>query len=356
MIKQTILKLLPKSFKRQLKRLLEGAELSIMRLFAKNPKLSSLYYLIFSREFDREHHAVLNARLAYHRSLTDGSVSSSALLRRNTHRLEKGLIMRPRKPVFALNYIEETVDAFLHVKASRNACSQEISWASDVLSEFFSAVDKSDSTIKTCFDKFSQSQPQEVSGNLPYPRATLATDEVSYEQLLSLCKQRRSVRWYQDEPVDINLLRQAAEIATLAPSACNRQPFRFLTINDSNQATQVANTAMGTVGFADNIPAMIVVIGELSAYPHERDRHVIYIDGSLAAMQMMLALETLGLSSCPINWPDVNPNEKQLSKLLKLEAHERPVMLMAIGKADNSGLIPFSQKKTPQQIVQEVSL
>ena len=34
------------------------------------------------------------------------------LLRRNVHRLEKGLLMRPRRPVFGLKYIEELVNAY----------------------------------------------------------------------------------------------------------------------------------------------------------------------------------------------------------------------------------------------------
>ena len=50
---------------------------------------------------------------------------------------------------------------------------------------------------------------------------------------------------------------------------------------------------------------IIVIVGELDAYEYDRDRHLIYIDGSLAAMTFMLALETLGLSSCPINWSGV---------------------------------------------------
>ncbi|SVE23497.1 uncharacterized protein METZ01_LOCUS476351, partial [marine metagenome] len=34
------------------------------------------------------------------------------LLRRNVHRLEKGLLMRPRRPVFGLKYIEELVNVY----------------------------------------------------------------------------------------------------------------------------------------------------------------------------------------------------------------------------------------------------
>ena len=61
---------------------------------------------------------------------------------------------------------------------------------------------------------------------------------------------------------------------------------------------------------------------------------LVYIDGSLAAMQLMLALESLGLSSCSINWPDVEERERQLAKILGLAYQERTVMLLAVGYAD----------------------
>ena len=114
-----------------------------------------------------------------------------------------------------------------------------------------------------------------------------------------------------------------------------------------------ASLAMGTVGFAENIPALAVVVGDLSCYQEYRDRHLIYIDASLAAMQFMLALETLGLSTCPINWPDIEVREQKMQKLLNLPAFQRPVMLIAIGYADPEALIAYSQKKDVEQLIRE---
>ena len=111
---------------------------------------------------------------------------------------------------------------------------------------------------------------------------------------------------------------------------------------------------MGTKGFSQNVPCTIVVSADLACYPTERDRHLIYIDSALASMQLMLALETLGLSSCPINWPDIEPLERKMSKYLNLPLSIRPVMLMAVGYALEDGKIPFSQKKSPTQLIHKV--
>jgi hypothetical protein len=47
---------------------------------------------------------------AYERSVDSGT--DSYLLRRNVHRIEKGLTMRPVRNQFATDYIGATVDAF----------------------------------------------------------------------------------------------------------------------------------------------------------------------------------------------------------------------------------------------------
>ena len=88
----------------------------------------------------------------------------------------------------------------------------------------------------------------------------------------------------------------------------------------------------------------------LDAYFDERDRHVIYIDASLAAMTFMLALETLGLSSCPINWQDVAEFESKIRNILQLKTIERPVMLISCGYPDKDAKVPFSEKKDLDEI------
>ncbi|TIP68896.1 MAG: nitroreductase-like protein, partial [Mesorhizobium sp.] len=82
-----------------------------------------------------------------------------------------------------------------------------------------------------------------------------------------------------------------------------------------------------------------------SYYVHERDRHLVYIDSSLASAQLMLAFQTLGLSTCAINWPDVDEREKALQAAVGLKTHERVIMFIAVGYADRDGQIPYSQKK-----------
>jgi nitroreductase len=137
----------------------------------------------------------------------------------------------------------------------------------------------------------------------------------------------------------------------MSPSACNRQPFFFRFLEGRDQASQVAEIAMGTGGYSHQIPALVVVLGDWSAIEFERDRHLPYIDGSLAAMSFMLALETMGLASCAINWPDIEDRERRMDRALELPGHIRPIMLIAVGYPDPEGMVPYSQKKPTSSLI-----
>lgn len=339
----------------RIKSVLELTSLQLAILFASNRWLASLYYFLFSAEFRREMHSVLSGRVAYRSSLAKIG-RSSALLRRNIHRLEKGLIMQPRRAIFASDYIIETVVVYVKAVQTATLCEAELKWATDVLTEYFSVVQDNAVIAKARAMFNSASKPVTATTSIPYAHQTLPFAAVSFADLSALFIRRRSVRWYQQKTVEPELIRQAVNVASLAPSACNRQPYRFDLLSLPADAAKVARLAMGTTGFADQIPSLIAVIGDLSCYPAERDRHVIYIDASLASMQLMLALETLGLSTCPINWPDIEQREQAIATELALEPYERVVMLMAIGYADPVGGIPYSQKKTDELLLRQRKL
>lgn len=331
---------------------------------ALNHVLGNTVYGVLSKAFSREHRAVYAGIRAYER-IERQREANEFLLRRSIHRLEKGLIMKPRKAVFGAGYIRDTVDSYarqldrvntLPAGATQEEALALLRWAHDVLAEHFRIVE-GDPKIDPQKERFCSLPTLQPSGVLttpsrPYLRRERTTAEapVRFEALYELAKRRRSVRWYQNKPVPRDLVDKSILVAAQAPSACNRQPFFFRIFDEPERVEALATLPMGTRGFADNFPMVLAIVGQLRAYFHPRDRHLIYIDGSLAAMSLMLALETVGLSSCPINWPDIPDRERDVSKLLGLDLDERVVMLMAIGYADPDGGIPYSHKKSLDEL------
>jgi len=313
---------------------------------------SGLYYFAANKQFDREHRAVLAGRHAFEISRTTAGITNS-LLRRNIHRLEKGLIMRPRREVFGLDYITETVAKYeaivAELPASRLVQDPEFRWFTDVLSRYFS-VTRGYLGLDSYRQRFDRLKVQlglaeEQSERIPFRQARRASSAISYEHFISLCRQRKSVRWFLQRAVPREELMKALEAARFAPSACNRYPFFFHVFDEKDKVDIVSTLPGGTVGFSQNFPVIIAIVGELRNYYGERDRHLIYVDASLAAMSVVLAAETLGLATCCINWPDIEEAEQVAERVLKLEPDQRPVMFMAMGYPDPEGLVCWSEKK-----------
>jgi nitroreductase len=310
------------------------------------------YHFLIGHAFDREIMAFTRAVNQYNRKVSSAQISNVAL-RRNIHRLEKGLIMENRRPIFALDYIGETIESYaLVMKQSKAAGTdlREIHWAHDVLEEYFKAADSSHILIHKLKGEFEAlPAPENIlkPGHLaPYESKNRAKLKIPpYEEFLNLALKRRSVRWFSDKKVPREEIDKAFSAAFLAPSACNRQPFKYRVFDDPALVKEIANIPFGTAGYADNLPVVIVVTGDLSDFFSARDRHTIYIDASLSAMAFMLALETLGLSSITINWPDFGLLETRMKKKLRLKAYERPVLMLGVGYAKDEGRIPYSQKK-----------
>lgn len=323
--------------------------LAIAWFFSLTYILSVPFHWIVFFPFMREQRAVLKGKVHYYKNLAATNQPSKVALRRNIHRLEKALIMRPRRPTFAKDYILETVEWYKKAvdqwtDKPSGYDESELIWAHNVLTQYFAEV-KDVPTIKKARQIFAQLsyQPERLDIK-PYLRPE-PQDLPSYEQLLALSQYRRSVRWYLQKKVPRKDIDDALMVARQAPTACNRLPYEFRIYDDPELVKKVANTPFGTGGYADNIPVIAVLVGKLSSYFSTRDRHAIYVDTSLAAMSFAFALETKGISTCMINWPDFEPLEAKMQKLLGLSIDERPIMLMAIGFADPKGMVPYSQKK-----------
>ena len=351
MIKKTLKKLLPNSFIDGIQRGRNRIDIWIATKAAAYRWTAVLYYVFYNAAFYREMSLVLKGRRKYHQE-RGGDISKSYLLRRNIHRLEKGLIMRPRRAIFGETYIAETVKYFILCTEFKILEEAELDWTICVMSEYFSVVNRTP-LIEKAFEEFDRSsalEKKQLMKSKPFQYESLPPVPVKFDEFKLLCERRHSVRWFKQLSVPRDLLEAAVDVAMTAPSACNRQPLEFHIFDDPVRAAEIGAIPMGTAGFSHNFQCIVVIVGDLSAYPYEKDRHIIYIDSALAAMQFQLALETLGLASCTINWPDIERHERQMAQELHLESFQRPTLLIAVGFAEEESMVAFSAKKTSQEL------
>lgn len=108
---------------------------------------------------------------------------------------------------------------------------------------------------------------------------------------------RRSVRKFKNTPIPLPLLDEIAQAGRHAPSACNRQPWKFFLVR-SEEAVRKLRSCY-TAPWFETAQGYILCVG----YPQEAWRYKdgrsssLHIDTAIAVSQMMWAAEDLGLSS-----------------------------------------------------------
>ena len=182
-------------------------------------------------------------------------------------------------------------------------------------------------------------------------------------KFLELNKKRHATKQFTDQAVDPKDVRTAIEIATLAPSAHNSQPWKFVVVRERNQ--DLAQSAYGSnqeqikaapvtiVLFTDtdlvkrsrkiariagvhnmseellqyymqNLPA------EYSHYSDQEKSDYLALNAGLVAMNLVLALTDQGISSNII----LGFDKSQTNQILEIDERFRPELLITVGYSD----------------------
>ncbi len=147
---------------------------------------------------------------------------------------------------------------------------------------------------------------------------------------------RRSIRKYENRPVDDDLIQDLLEAAMAAPSACAKDPWRFLVIKDRKALAKVAAGLAHGAMLAD-AGVGLVVCGDIDAAHGNLESYMLQ-DCSAAIQNLLLAASMLGLGAV---WLGVHPREDRLAhirQLFDLPANIIPVAAVAVGWPNASAM------------------
>ncbi len=114
---------------------------------------------------------------------------------------------------------------------------------------------------------------------------------------LELARQRRSVRAYRPEPVPPALLERLLEAARLAPTACNRQPFRLLVLETAGHQAELSRIYHRPwFVHAPLVIGIVAVLGEAWVRRDGASYH--QVDAAIAMDHLILAAASVGLGTC----------------------------------------------------------
>ncbi len=198
----------------------------------------------------------------------------------------------------------------------------------------------------------------------PKDRGGVSSTRVPGENsFATLVMSRRSIRRYRPEPLDQALIERILAHATWAPSAHNRQPWRFAVVAQTKRRTLadamaarlkrdrladgddpavVAADAARSIARLIEAPALILValtMQEMDRYPDPRRAQAEFLmavqSTAMAAQNLMLAAQSEGLGSCVLCAPLFCPDT--VLEALDLPRDWQPQCLITMGRPANAG-------------------
>jgi len=151
-------------------------------------------------------------------------------------------------------------------------------------------------------------------------------------------RNRRSIRRYKAEPVPDEKVTRVLEAARLAPSASNRQEYKFIIVRDKETKEKLVPAAAGQGFLAE---ADTVIAG--CAMNPERRWHA--EDVTIAIDHMTLAAYALGLGTCWIGAFE----EEAVKSILGVPEDIRVVMLLTLGVPAEEGRL--RPRKSVEELV-----
>ena len=162
--------------------------------------------------------------------------------------------------------------------------------------------------------------------------------------LLPEIKNRFSVRHFKNVPLDPEKLSRILEAGRLAPSAKNRQPWRFLVVDDPAIKSKISSAAYGQQHVLD-AGAVIVACSTNIEYVMPNGQPSYPIDITFAVSFMMLQAEKEGYGSCIVTMF----NESSVHDILTLPYSMRVVMMLAVGEKDEEPT--HTDRKSTSQVI-----
>ena len=161
--------------------------------------------------------------------------------------------------------------------------------------------------------------------------------------VIEVIQQRRSVRSYADRPVEREKIERLLEAARLAPSASNRQEWRFVVVTDRERRADLAKAAANQE-FVAQAPVVIAACAEHDGHEMRCGQLSYPIDVAIAIDHLTLQAVAEGLGTCWIG----AFYEEPVKEILGIPAQIRVVELLTVGYAAGS---PGPRSRLPLETI-----
>lgn len=165
---------------------------------------------------------------------------------------------------------------------------------------------------------------------------------------------RYSVRSFKSTQVPQSTLERALNLALKTPSVCNRQAWKVYHLDKRDSIDRALSLQNGNRGFGHEIPCLLVIASDLKAFDTSGERYQHWIDGGMFSMSLILALHSLGLSSCCLNWSKGPIDDIKIRKIINIDSSHTIMMMLAVGFAQDELKVCYSARPPLTQVYKKI--
>ncbi len=155
---------------------------------------------------------------------------------------------------------------------------------------------------------------------------------------------RHSIRSFSDIPISNEDIRKAVFMANRCPSACNRQPNKVYFTSTKEKVNVVDKLITGSNGFKGETPNYIVITTDRAAFAKE-EQFQWYINGGIYLSYLSLALHSLGIGHCIMQWKAFYKTEDELKTIFSISKHEAIIAIIGCGYYSSEVKCIYAQRK-----------
>ena len=165
-----------------------------------------------------------------------------------------------------------------------------------------------------------------------------------------MVKSRHSIRHFDAEPVDINVLKEAIRLAQFTPSACNRQGWKTRIIADKEKIKLILENQNGNRGFGQEIDKLLIVTADLRSQQKSRELFQAFIDGGMYAESILNSLFYYGIGAVPLSASLTPLQEKVVRETGNINDAEVLILIIGVGNYPNGSFLTTRSERKPIEV------
>ena len=170
---------------------------------------------------------------------------------------------------------------------------------------------------------------------------------------LKFVKSRHSTRNYKNEPIKLDDVKAAVEMAKYSASACNRQYIKLHFYPSGTMRDNVIHYALGKGGlYLDGVNTFIVTF-DVNGLSGTGERNQGYFNAGLYSTNLVNAFHSLGIGTCFIQFANSVKDEEELKKKNDIPEYERIAVILFAGYYDEKSIFAVSPRKDLKELLYE---